>query len=281
MSGLFGVIVLYNPNIEELAENIASYIDDLDELICIDNSDKEVCLDTFNSNKIVNIYMGKNIGLARALKYGINYAIKKGAKYVVQFDQDSVLEKNALNILLNVIINDNSIGIVGPNISLIYRVGNERVYSQEKKFDKLIKDVDWLITSGSILNCDAYIKIGGIDEKLFISGIDRDVCCKMKASNYRIVMCGSCTLYQEAGNTKEVCIFGKKLHPPYLDDKRYYYIFRNELYLRNKYKKVYKNFRTSLFKYLVCIFFFENNKVAKFRSIVKGIKDRKTLSNMV
>lgn len=281
MSGLFGVIVLYNPNIEEVLENIASYIDDLDELICIDNSDKKIDVNVFNSNKIIYIYMKKNIGLARALKYGVDYAIKKGAKYVAQFDQDSILEKNALKILLKIIRKDNNIGIVGPNISLIYRTGNKRVYSQEKKFDRSTKDVDWLITSGSILNCDAYIKIGGFDEKLFISGIDRDVCCKMKASNYRIVMCGSCTLYQEAGNTKEVCFFGKKVHPPYLDDKRYYYIFRNELYLRHKHKKTYRNIKTNLFKYLVCILLFENNKMVKIHYVIKGIKDRKVINNMV
>lgn len=274
MSKLIGVVVLYNPNIKELSDNIKSYINDLDALICVDNSDYKTNLSEISNTNIWYYYMGENIGLARALEFGINKAIAMGADFIAQFDQDSLCDNNCMKKLMNIIVNDEQIGMVGPNINLIYRNKGKRIFStQNKLYNSNLKEVAWLITSGSIIRADVYKQIGGIDTSLFISGIDRDVCCRVRATKNKIVLCGDCILFQEAGNTKKIKILGKVLHPPYLNYKRYYYIFRNELYLRRKNGKAYVDCKTNLFKYLICVLLFEGEKVKKIKQIGLGIYD--------
>ena len=278
MSKLFGVVVLYNPpNVFELKENIASYINELDHLICVDNSENGPKIENFKNSKITYVSMEKNIGLAKALSYGVKLAINQGADYIAQFDQDSILEKFAMTKMYECIKKDDSIGIIGPNINLIYRQNNIRSFSRECLYNKYVKEVEWIITSGSIISRAAYLAINGIDEKLFISGIDRDLCCRVKEKNYKIILMGTVTLFQEAGNTKEKNILGKKIHPPYLNQKRYYYIFRNELYLRRKNGKNYTKCKTNLLKYLICAIFFEDKKFNKCKAIIEGISDSRKM----
>lgn len=64
-----GVVVLYNPIIEELRNSINTYIDNLDRLICIDNSIKNH-RQYLKNNKIDYYSYGINKGLSYALNDG-------------------------------------------------------------------------------------------------------------------------------------------------------------------------------------------------------------------
>lgn len=279
MKKIYGIVVLYNPNYNELIENIHSYIGILDGLICVDNSEKEIETNSFlkTDPKVEYIFMNGNIGLAKALSFGIDKAIQYGANYVMLFDQDSIMAGNSAFLLKKSIDSINNWGIIAPNIRLIYREKNKRIYSTSNLYPTTLMEADWVITSGSIINIKAYIQSGGIDKKLFISGIDRDLCCRIKEIGYSIIRYGECILYQEAGNTEEKNFFGFKIHPPYLSTLRYYYTFRNELYLRKKNKGIYSKSKTNLLKYLICILFFEKEKYQKMIAVVKGVIDYKKL----
>lgn len=279
MEKLIGVVVLYNPNISELIENIGSYIDELDYLICIDNSTKFYDYNelSFFDGKLVIKNMNGNIGLARGLAYGTKYAIDCGATYIIHFDQDSRVKKGSVKKMYQIIRTYENYGIVSPNISLIYRENGKRIYTEKCLYDKGLSHQNWAITSGSIISKKTFELVGGIDEELFISGIDRDLSCRIINHGFEIIIVGNAILYQEAGNTKEINLFGMVIHPPYLNSSRYYYIFRNELYLRNKNGMNYKKCKTNLLKYMISILFFEEKKREKIQNVIKGIIDSKKM----
>ena len=86
-----GVVVLFHPK-STVINNIQSYIDDLDQLYVVDNSENK--LRTYFSNffektdKIDYIKNNENIGLASALNIGVNKAIndKYHFKKIFLFD---------------------------------------------------------------------------------------------------------------------------------------------------------------------------------------------------
>ena len=84
-----GTVVLYNP-LENVKDNILSYLDLLDKLYVVDNSvnqDNQYLLPS--SNKIVYINNKDNLGIAKALNIAFERAIKDGYTWVLTMDQDS------------------------------------------------------------------------------------------------------------------------------------------------------------------------------------------------
>ena len=73
-----GVVVLFHPK-STVINNIQTYLDDLDLLYVVDNSENELTTYFSNyfeqTNKIKYIKNNENIGLASALNIGVNKAI--------------------------------------------------------------------------------------------------------------------------------------------------------------------------------------------------------------
>lgn len=271
-----GIVVLYNPVIGEVLENINSYIDDLDFLYCIDNSDKtRTEFDT--KDKISYIPLGKNTGLANALSIGCDVAIKNGAEILVTMDQDTFFEKKSLKKLLHEVMMNGNI-VVTPNIKRITRKNGERYFHESAIYDNKDVEVSWAITSGSVFTSDLYRIVNGFDKCLFIGQIDQDFCTSVYQNGYKVIRKGNAFIYQELGNAKKYnLLFIKKGYAPNLSPIRYYYVFRNERYLRKKWGNAYNPNRVSLYKYFFVVLLFENNKFEKIRNMISGYVDGKKL----
>lgn len=126
-----------------------------------------------------------------------------------------------------------------------------------------------------MFHVELYNKVGAFDEKLFVGQVDQDFCYRVYKTGGKIIRMASAYIYQEAGNTRRISLGTRDIHIPNLSAMRYYYIFRNELYLRKKWGKSYKDYKVNLLVYLVCILFFEKQKLYKVREILRGIKDAK------
>ena len=62
----------------------------------------------------------------------------------------------------------------------------DRNFSIEKK-ETGFEDIDYCITSGSLMNVEITLSVGGFDESMFIDKVDCDVCINLKKHGYRIV----------------------------------------------------------------------------------------------
>lgn len=268
------IVVLYNPT-EEVLANIRSYASEVDKIYCVDNSEIENSFVKEIKN-MEYITLHKNTGIAYALNIGCEKAIDDGADVIVTFDQDTVCEKDTIHTLLATLKRTDTPVIVAPNIKYIYRNEStgERIFSDEKMFPISNEYVNWVITSGSMFRSSTFHLIGKFDARLFISQVDQDFCYRLKRNSGKVYRVGYAFIYQEPGNTKKKKIGNKIIHIPNQDKKRYYYLFRNEVYLRRKWGDSYKEFYVSRYKYIISILFFEKNKIQKlfacFNGSIKG-----------
>lgn len=271
-----GCVVLYNPN-NEVKDNINTYLNDVEVLYCIDNSislNYELVSILKDNAKIKYIPLGENKGLSVALTLACDEAYKDRYDYIITMDQDTIFEEGSLSNMID-FCRENYLeySIISPNIKSIYYTINGKEKSQQTIYQQVNHEKDWVITSGSLINLEDYKSIGGFDTKLFIGQIDQDFCCNLKDKNKKIILLGKSIIYQEAGNTVIRKFLFRNIKVPQYNAIRYYYIFRNEIYLRRKWGRKYKNFKASLIKYFIIVLFYEKQKTSKFESIIRGLID--------
>ena len=118
MSKIAAVVILYNPELSIL-ENIKSYIDQVEKLYVVDNSEasNESLIQEIKSfSKIEYIPNKYNIGIAAALNIGARKAIEEGFDYLLTMDQDSETPPRMVANLLNCFSEDSKIALVSPLI---------------------------------------------------------------------------------------------------------------------------------------------------------------------
>ena len=122
---ILGVVIIYNPNVEELIYNINQYIGNISKLIIWENSildnneKKEIISGVLNSEKIVFEGNGENIGISKALNTILNKSYVSNYKFLLTMDQDS--EWLNFREYLGVIErNLNKFKIFGPRIVNLY-----------------------------------------------------------------------------------------------------------------------------------------------------------------
>jgi rhamnosyltransferase len=226
---LAGMVTLYNPTDEDI-NNMNSYIDDVDVLYVIDNTEGKDNKDRLPDNKKIKyIFKNENVGVATALNEAAKMAIKDGYKYLLTNDQDTFFRKDVIKGMKNDIESHDmsDIGIVTPwhNTKLL----NEK---PKVKYD----DPHDVMTSGNILNLDIWKKIGGFKDWLFIDGIDIEYCINLHKQGYHILRNNSLIIDHNLGD-----LFYKKLPGRlYLCTNhaaiRRYYIMRNYHYIFDMYK---------------------------------------------
>lgn len=178
-------VILYNPDEISLLLNISSYINDVDKLYVIDNSDFSLSskiVEYFLSiNHIEYINLGGNKGIAYALNYAAISAIKAGYDWLMTMDQDSKATPSMVNKLMSFVYDNRNkhLGIVAAR----------PIFTDETVEVSLIPKyeyVDVVISSGNVINLAAYEEIGGFENKLFIDSVDTDFCLSLHLFKYSI-----------------------------------------------------------------------------------------------
>ena len=268
---LAGVVVLYNTS-EENLKNIDNYIDSLDKLYVVDNSDDDV-IRVKNNKKIEYIKLGENSGIAHALNVGAEKAIEEKYKYLLTMDQDSKITCEIVNKMKDYLKNnqdDDKIGLVSPY---------QDIDSKEVIADCEAENMIEVMTSGNIINLDAYKKIGGFKDWLFIDCVDTDYCMNLHRHGYKVLRLNKIIMKHELGNLVVHKLFGKE-YPCYNHNPiRRYYIVRNNMYINQMYKDMYPEYCAWLIRVqkgqVKRIIVFEKNKIKKLSMMYRGYKDFK------
>ena len=110
-----GVVALYNPD-ESIIKNINSYINDIDKIYIIDNSETKnhelINKIVTISDKCIYIDNNGNQGIANALNVGAKLAIENGCDWLLTMDQDSSFTQGSLLKLIDWIKNNNIYDLV-------------------------------------------------------------------------------------------------------------------------------------------------------------------------
>ncbi len=272
--GVAGVVILYNPE-QDVIENINSYLDQIDYLFIIDNSEKpNPSIQEFSktNKKIQYIINKQNLGVATALNLGANKAFESGFKYLLTMDQDSRAPFNLVECLLNIAKTDETIGIASPVHS--------NKYGTHIKHNNTNNNVSYVIsvmTSGNLLSLNVFKKTGEFCDDFFIDYVDIEYCIRLNYKNYKVVQLNNLILEHKEANISEKNFFLRKFYPTNNAPFRWYYKTRNLLYLRDKYKKIFPGplkieYNTYL-RNILKIIIFEKQKITKIKMIIYGYID--------
>lgn len=264
-------IVTYNPKIDILKKNIESVYNQVDRVIIVDNASDNLnniidkILDDYDITLVSN---ARNLGIAAALNQIVSVTLKDNVKWVLTLDQDSVIPSNYISSFED--YTNENVGILCPRI---YNVENNSEDLPSKDCSKII-EVSKCITSGSLLNVEAWETIGGFDEKLFIDNVDFDYCYRVRQAGYKIIKNQAVTIKHSLGERKNVkFLFFKKIISAH-GAVRIYYICRNKLYCDYK---IYNRFTirsfASIMKIICNILIWEDEKANKLKYALKGIID--------
>lgn len=266
-------IVLYNPEIERLKENIDSICKQVKQVILIDNASdnieeiKILCSAYKNTKIIENV---KNTGIAFALNEIMNYGLKKGYKWVLTLDQDSICPNNIISEYSKYIEIDD-VAIISPTVIDRNRNKSKNISS------KLYEEINLCITSGALTNTEVWNKIGRFDEVMFIDGVDNEYCIRLLKNNYHILQILRVELLHEIGHIAIRKFFFWNVVVRNHNSFRKYYISKNVIYVAKKhfyYRKIVIAY-LRVFKIVIVTLLYESDKIVKVKSIFKGMRDGK------
>ncbi len=259
-------VVLYNPT--NVFSNINSYPSFVEKVYIIDNSSVSHIDEIRQSiNKKYEYYfLGENKGIAYALNLSCKLAMNSKFDFILTMDQDSVFPSDKYNDLILKYLNSKIIdeyGVLGLNFN-------------SSSMEEKIVDTNFWITSGGFVNLKNYSKILGFKSELFIDYVDFELGEQFQKIGKKIGYINNISLQHTIGNPIKKKFFLKEItclnHSPI----RYYYRYRNSLYLYKNNKRFYrKKYFHDLIIDTLKILLFEPNKLEKIKMIKLGRKDAK------
>lgn len=165
--------------------------------------------------KIRNIRLLKssaNLGFAGGCNLGIEYALERGADFVLLLNNDTVVEPGFLDVLLRCFAKDETVGIAGSKIlydgkdKIIWSAGGgvsrylKRTFQygenrlDDGKFDRA-RDVDFVSGCCMLIRRDVLEKAGLLDPVYFMYYEDVDICLRAQQQGFRVRYCPEAVIH--------------------------------------------------------------------------------------
>jgi len=230
---------------------------------------------------VILIKSDKNYGFAEGNNIGIRFALNHlDPDYVLLLNNDTFVEKNFLESLVETAETDKNIGIVGPKVCYYHKpevinsagvvmnwssgigtnLGIDEV--DEGQFNET-SDFDALIGVCLLIRTSVFEKIGYLDQKFFLLLEETDFCIRAKNSNFRVIFHPKSKVYHKEG-------FSGKLNPSSL-----YFISRNRLFLIKKHQPMKKiliyGTRICLRSFLDSVFYMVKGEVGSSKAVITGL----------
>ena len=253
----------------------SSLANQVDGVIYIDNASSIAPLFP-EDEKVIVLRNRINEGLAKAQNQGIECAKNKGAEHILLLDQDSELGTGMVSSLLCQL---ESLQSVGKNVGVICPVKESAFdgsvgleitslsYKIQAKQVESTTEVAYSIASGMLIPMSVIRKVGGMNENLFIDGLDLEWCFRATHNGYKIYVTPGARLYHRLGNGKKDRILSHS-------KMREYYITRNDIYLsKQKHIPLGYRMRKKLTPYARLLISLVRGNFKYVRSELRGIKD--------
>jgi GT2 family glycosyltransferase len=216
------------------------------KIVVVDNGSKDNSADNLQK-RFPNIKLVKNpdnLGFAGGNNVGIRESLKSKADYVLLLNNDTTVEPDFLDRLVEAITGDEKIGIASPKIMFyrepdnIWFVGGgflpwlkkpfHKYYGErDSKQVKATTEVDWVSGCCMLIKREVFGKIGLLDADYFNNYEDVDFCVRAKKAGYKIVIVPEAKIYH-----KFAASMGGKFSPFYT-----YFRTRNNLLFFKKTKQ--------------------------------------------
>lgn len=205
------VVVSYNSRdhlrtcVEHLSRLAGTHV------VVVDSASDDGSLDVVADLPVTRVPLGENRGFA----YACNEGIRRGSSdYVLLLNPDAYLDHEALDLLVESLQSDPTIGAVGPRIvdehgtlqfsirrfpraisSFAQALFLHRIWPRASWVDELVRDpaaytspdaVDWVSGACMLLRRRALEVVEGLDAGFFLYREDADLCRRLQDAGYRI-----------------------------------------------------------------------------------------------
>lgn len=281
------VTVAFNPSPWRLAQQVAALRNQVDDIVIVDNCSAYPLADMAQSpGGLVVLSLPENGGVAKGFNVGIDEAYRRGAKFVLLLDHDSIPAAGMVDALLEPYktregfeageiagsgprVTDNRDHKEYPFIQLGW-LSNSHLRCVSRRF----VPCDFLISSGALIAMEMFDRVGRFDESLFIDSVDFEWCCR--ARSYGFILVGACAarMDHQLGDYRRRVT--QKLSLVVHSPPRIYYMTRNRLLLyRRPYVPLKWKMRDCLrlFAKFVAIMAFIPPRAAYARMTWRAIRD--------
>jgi rhamnosyltransferase len=209
--------------------------------------------------------LGENQGIGRALNLGLQEARRRGARWLLTMDQDSVADPGMVAAFSRFAEANPDAVCLSPST----RVNDASVRSGEG-------EVAYAITSGNLVRLDVFDRIGLYDEDMFIDCVDFDFCLRVRAAGWPIFRVGDAVLHHQLGEPHRVRGPFSRFYTRHSPLRRYY-MFRNFGLLARKHGRRFPGFMVKLaLSHLILaalVPFHDERARESLRAIGEGIAD--------
>ena len=257
------------------------------KIILVDNESDNKKVKNFKYRDEIKIIQNKkNEGFSKANNIGIDYALKNNYDYTILINNDTIVEKNLIEVLLKTAqaknfsvvqplilkYSDKEIWNAGGRINYFFgnfitrkKVGNSLNSSHEL--------TEWLTGCCCLFKTKIFKEIGKLDESFFAYYEDVDFSLRLKKHGYKIGFTSKTHVYHyESFSSISNNSKGGKLSP-YI----HYLNIRNHILILKKHSDLFNPFGTRLFQIFkiisYSIYFIFRLRFTKLNMVYKGLLD--------
>ena len=257
------------------------------KIILVDNESDNKKVKNFKyRNEIEIIQNKKNEGFSKANNIGIDYALKNNYDYTLLINNDTIVEKNLIEVLLKtaqaksfsavqpLILNYNGKEIWNAGGRINYFFGN---FITRKKLGNSLNSshelTEWFTGCCCLFKTKIFKDIGKLDERFFAYYEDVDFSIRLKKYRYKIGFTSKTQIYHyESFSSISNNSKGGKLSP-YV----HYLNIRNHILILKKHSDLFNSFGTKMYQIFKIIFysiyFILRLRFTKLNMVYKGLLD--------
>jgi len=287
------ILVTYNPS-SDLWDKLVQFSSTFERIIIVDNGSNINTMDIIEQyvqsmgDKLLVIINKKNMGVAKALNQGLMLASQLGYHYAVSMDQDSRPVPGMLESLVQTMLshpNRENLAILAPDIieESSYKTSRYLCFKSRFSFKRMtcqngiLRNVTFVITSGSLYNLRLYLKIGPFRDDFFIDAVDKEYCLRAISKGYEISVACNAKLEHNLGHRDRRQLLVWASSPTFHPSFRWYYMNRNRIAMFRMYAWQYPHWFVHemgvALKGLARMLVFENQRIKKIKATLYGLRD--------
>lgn len=193
------------------------------------NDQEKIAKDVFLNKNAKILFSERNNGFSDGNNQGIEFALNNNAKYIVLLNNDTVVEPDFIDELVDTAQRHPDVGIVTGNIyyhsqpkNLWYSCGDYNTHTSVTKMvrttNKNEDEVTFACGCLMLITAEAIRKVGMLDESFFLYSEDTEYCCRMIKNGYHIYWTSKAHIYHKVSSST-----GEN------SDFQQYYLLRNNL----------------------------------------------------
>ena len=273
------IVITFHPEVEVLG-NLTQLRPQVDDLVVVDNGSSAKELEPLRTliagdMGTMLIENGENLGIATALNIGVRSAIRRGAGWILLFDQDSCVTEGLADTMISGFVSSR----LGDRLAiLVPKYVDRRLGLRLPQNRVAAGGLEAAMTSGSLLRAETFERCGFFVDDLFIDGVDYEYSLRLRQRGYVIEECLDATLLHSPGTPRQHKLAGRRLFTTAnYSPLRRYYQERNKIWIARRYVMSFPVFCLKLFwfssKDMGKILVAETDKWKKVRFFLMGIFD--------